>query len=152
MQSKIKLYLDTSVVSALFDYRNPERQNLTKDFFKELHNFSIYLSVVTLAEIENTPDTGLREQMEDIVMGHIVLSLSDDVSFLVDEYIKFGAVPKKSREDAFHIALATISEMDYLLSWNFKHLLRQKTRKIVHMVNTVNRMRKVEIISPAEIL
>lgn len=152
MQSRIKLYLDTSVISALFDHRNPERQSLTENFFNELYNFSIYLSVITLAEVEKTPDNELREKMEEVMMGHIVLSLTDGVDSLANEYIKFKAVPKKNEEDSFHIALATINEMDYLLSWNFKHLLRQRTREVVNMVNTMNRLRKIEIITPAEIL
>jgi len=47
----LQLYLDTSVVSALFDDRNPERQHLTKTFFSELKNFRIFISVITPAEI-----------------------------------------------------------------------------------------------------
>jgi len=152
MDNKIRLYLDTSVISALFDYRNPERQSLTENFFNELYNFSIYVSVITLAEVDKTPDEELREQMEEVMMGHIVLSLTDDIVILVNEYIKFKAVPKKHEGDAFHIALATMNKMDYLLSWNFKHLLRQKTREIVNMVNTINNLKKIEIITPAEIL
>lgn len=54
MEKKIKLYLDTSVISALFDHRNPERQNLTKAFFDEIRSFRIFISVVTLAEVERT--------------------------------------------------------------------------------------------------
>jgi hypothetical protein len=42
-------------------------------------------------------------------------------------------------EDAYHIAIADIHEMDFLLSWNFKHIVRRKTRDIVKMVNTLNR-------------
>jgi len=42
--------------------------------------------------------------------------------------------------------------MDYILSWNFKHIVRQKTRAIVKMVNTLKNYRNVEIITPAELL
>jgi hypothetical protein len=49
----IKLYLDTSVISALFDSRNPERQSMTKFFFNEM---KIFISVITFAEVERTPD------------------------------------------------------------------------------------------------
>jgi predicted nucleic acid-binding protein len=68
----IKLYLDTSVVSALFDSRNPERQNMTISFFNEIRNFRIFISVITFAEVERTPDPELREKMEETLMGHNV--------------------------------------------------------------------------------
>jgi len=152
MQKKLILYLDTSVISALLDYRNPERQSLTQEFFNEINNFSIYLSVITLVEVENTPDEALRDKMEEFMMGHMVLSLTDDVESLVNEYIKFDAIPEKYKEDAFHIAFATMNGMDFLLSWNFKHLVRQKTREVVNMVNTINNLKKIDIITPAEIL
>ncbi len=151
-QTMIKLYLDTSVISALFDTRNPERQNLTKSFFYEMKNFKIFISVITLAEVERTPDLELREKMEDTLMGHNVLSLSDDIKKLAEKYIMHGAVPKTYEEDAYHIAIAALNDMDYLLSWNFKHLVRQKTRNVVNMVNTTRNLRKIEIITPAEIL
>lgn len=85
-------------------------------------------------------------------MGHNVLSLTDDIKLLAKEYIKNGAVSEKYEEDAYHIAIAVLHDMDYLLSWNFKHLVRQKTRDAVNMVNTNNKLKKIEIITPAEIL
>jgi predicted nucleic acid-binding protein len=148
----IKLYLDTSVISALFDNRNPERQNLTASFFNVIRNFRIFISVVTLAEVDRTPDIELREKMEDTLMGHNVLTLTDDVKLLAEKYIHHGTIPKTHLEDAYHIAIAVFNDMDYLLSWNFKHLVREKTREVVNMVNTTNNFKKIEIITPAEIL
>lgn len=151
-QKKFKLYLDTSVISALFDSRNPERQKLTKIFFIEIKSFSVFISVITLAEVERTPNKKLREQMEGILAGHQVLSLTDDVNQLVKEYISHKVVPEKHEADAFHIAIAVLNEMDYLLSWNFKHLVREKTREVVNRVNINKGLRKIKIITPAEIL
>jgi len=42
MQNKIKIYLDTSVISALFDERNPERKILTENFFEIIEIFNPY--------------------------------------------------------------------------------------------------------------
>jgi len=151
-QKKFKLYLDTSVISALFDSRNPERQKLTKTFFSKIKSFSVFISVITLAEVERTPNKKLQEQMEGILAGHQVLSLTDNVNQLVKEYISHKAVPEKHEPDAFHMAIAVVNEMDYLLSWNFKHLVREKTREVVNRVNTNKGLRKIKIITPAEIL
>jgi len=56
MRKEIRVYLDTSVISALFDDRNPERQDLTKRFFDEIESFEVYISEVLLAKIDATKE------------------------------------------------------------------------------------------------
>ena len=90
----------------------------------------------------------LRSKMKDAVSRFSVLSLTDDVEWVAREYIP---VPESYSEDAYHIAIAVIYKVDYLLSWNFKHIVR-KTRDIVRMVNTLNNFRQIEIMAPAELL
>jgi len=152
MKRKMRVYLDTSVISALFDESNPERKNLTGAFFKEIGNFEILISEITGVEMERTPDMELRSRMKEAVARFSVLSLTDDVEWIADEYIRHGAVPEGYPEDAYHIAIAVINDVDYLLSWNFKHIVRRKTRDIVRMVNTLNNLRQIEIMTPAELL
>lgn len=101
---------------------------------------------------ERTPDTGLRSKMKEAVSQFSVFSITDDVEWLANEYVHHGAVPENYPEDAYHIAIAVINEVDFLLSWNFKHIVRRKTRDIVKMVNTLNRFRQIEIMTPAELL
>lgn len=81
-----------------------------------------------------------------------IISLSDEVEELAKKYIHHGTVPKEYTEDAYHIAIATINEMDCLLSWNFKHIVRRKTRDIVRMVNSLDNLKSIEIMTPAELL
>ena len=148
----MRVYLDTSVISALFDERNPERKSLTEAFFAEIENFETFISEITVAEIERTPDMELRSKMKDAISRFSVLSLTDDVEWIASEYIRYGTVPEGYSEDAYHIAIAVINEVGYLLSWNFKHIVRRKTRDIVRMVNTLNNLRQIEIMTPAELL
>lgn len=152
MKRKVKVYLDTSVISALFDERNPERKSLTGAFFKELRNFEVFISEITVAEIERTLDLGLQSKMNNAVAQFSVLPLIDEVEWLAKEYIRHDAVPEGFLEDAYHIAIAVINEVDYLLSWNFKHIVRRKTRDTVRMVNTLNGLRQIDIMTPAELL
>ena len=148
----MKIYLDTSVISALFDDRNPERKSLTKDFFCEIKNYDVYISKITILEIERTLDLELRKNMITIISKFNTLDLTDRIDNLGNEYINYGAVPKSYQEDAYHIAVAVINEMDYILSWNFRHIVRKKTKDIVRMVNTLNKLKYIEIITPAELL
>ena len=148
----MKVYLDTSVVSALFDERNPERQALTRSFFDAADRFDVHISELTLAEIERAPDVELGRRMRDTVEGLPVLAVDEEVEELAGEYVSRGAVPESYPEDAMHIAVASLHGMDYLLSWNFRHIVRRRTRDVVDMVNTLRGMPHVSISTPAELL
>jgi predicted nucleic acid-binding protein len=148
----VKIYLDTSVISALFDDRNPERKKLTEEFFHHSKGFEIYISEITIVEIDHTTDTMLKEKMQNFIEKFNILPVKDELDDLINQYISYKAVPKKYKEDAYHIALAVLYEMDYLLSWNFRHIVRKKTRDIVKMISTINRLPEIEIITPAELL
>jgi predicted nucleic acid-binding protein len=148
----MKIYLDTSVISALFDDRNPERKALTEEFFSRIGIYSTYISELTLAEIERTPDKTLKSKMSGTIKGFSILEINESVEELANEYVKYGAIPESYSEDAYHIAVAVLNEMDYLLSWNFRHIVRKRTRDIVRMVNTLRDLKQVEIITPGELL
>ena len=152
MKNKLKLYLDTSVISALFDERNPERKSLTESFFEEIGNYKIYISNFTIAEIEKTPDEDIKKKMNDKITEFAILKFSDEIEGLAEDIIQKGAIKKAYLEDAYHIAIAILNNMDFLLSWNFRHIVRKKTRDIVRMIITLNNLRQIEIITPAELL
>jgi len=151
MKPKIKVYLDTSVISALFDDRNPDRKELTETFFNSIDQYETYISSITNAEIDRTPEENIKQQMKNLVNNFHVLETDDNINTLALQYVKNGAFPKQFQEDAYHVAFAVIYEVDYLLSWNFKHLVKEKTRAIVRMVNTLNKYRQIDIITPAEL-
>ena len=152
MKRKLRIYLDSSVVSALFDDRNPERRLLTESFFRIIGDFDVYVSEFVVAEIVRTPDTVLRDRMAQAIARFSLLPTAEEATELAAKYLLYGAVPGSYPEDAHHIAVAVIEEMDFLLSWNFTHLVRRKTRDVVKMVNTLNGLKPIEIITPAELL
>ena len=152
MKHKLKVYLDTSVISALFDERNPERKSLTESFFEEIENFETYISDITIAEIEKTPDEEIKNNMKEKITQFSVLTISDEIEELAKEIVRRGAINESYSEDAYHIAITIINEMDFLLSWNFRHIVRKKTKDIVRMISTLNNLRQIEIITPPELL
>jgi len=147
-----KVYLDTSVISALFDIKNPDRQDLTQMFFAKIKSFDVYISKLTLTEINNTKSAVLKDKMLGVVFNFNHLTIDKKIEGLTENYINYNAIPEKYKIDAYHITTAVLNEMDYLLSWNFKHLLRLKTKDIVRMVNTLSGYKHIEIITPAEII
>ena len=152
MRYKLKGYLDTSVISALFDDRNPERKSLTESFFSEIETYDIYISNITILEIENTPNKNLKSLMKERIKLFTVLSISEDVEELGKEIIQKGAIKSSYSEDAYHIAIALLNEMDFLLSWNFRHIVRKKTKDIIRMISSLKKLRQIEILTPAELL
>jgi predicted nucleic acid-binding protein len=151
MGEKAKVYLNTSVISALFDEKNPERKSLTEAFIRVAANFDVYISEITIAEVERTPDPNLQNKMRGVLSQFLILSVTDEAEWLAREYIRYGAVPESYPEDAYHIAVAAMNRMDYL-SWNYKHIVRRRTRDIVKMVNTLYRLKQIEIMTPAELI
>jgi predicted nucleic acid-binding protein len=148
----MRIYLDTSVLSALFDARNPERQELTKEFFSRIDEHEVFISDLTRVEIEETPDEELRDKMRGVIADFHVLPSQVAVEQLSGAYINQGAVPEKYPEDAYHIAVAVVNDLDIVLRWNFRHIVRRKTKDIVNMVNTMQNQRHIEIGTPGELL
>ena len=128
MQSKRKIYLDTSVISAKFDETNPERKSLTEGFFQRIRDFDVFVSDLTIAEIEQTQDQKLRSMMLGEAKQFHALQANDEVRELVNTLMIQHAVPEGFAEDAFHIGFAVAYDMDFLLSWNFKHIVRRKPK------------------------
>lgn len=62
------------------------------------------------------------------------MDITDQASALAKNLIALGAVPKNSEEDALHIGIAAAAGMDYLLTWNFKHINNAETRQAIATV------------------
>ena len=149
---KPKLYLDTSVLSALVDARTPERQALTRQFWIErLPEFSGFISTVVLAEIADTPQQTQRQEMEKLAVGLAVLELSETAEELAQAYVREGVFSPRYLDDALHVALASVSRIPYLASWNFAHLVKVRTRREVSLINTLQGYEPIEIIAPPEL-
>lgn len=140
------------MISALFDKRIPEMQFLTERFFENVDKLDVYISEVVLAEIGKTRNTQLRNKLQKLVTSFNILPIDEEGRTLAEEYVRHGAIPEDYSEDALHIAIATINGMNYLLSWNFEHLVKVKTRRIVSMVNTSLGYPYLEIVTPAEVI
>ena len=68
--------------------------------------------------------------MKERIKPFTILSISDDIEELVKEIIQKGAINASYSEDAYHIAIALLNEMDFLLSWNFRHIVSKKPKTL----------------------
>jgi hypothetical protein len=80
------------------------------------------------------------------------LEFLDDVELLVESYLNNKAISNKFIEDAYHIAYATIFNVDVLGSWNFKHIVNLERIKKYNAVNLLNGYKIIEIRTPKEVI
>ena len=146
------LYLDTSVPSAYYDERAKERQDSTIKFWKDtLPNYRVYISEITVKELEDTKDETLRRKFKTLIKSFKVLKANKRIRDLANAYIQRGVFPEKYVDDALHVAVASFYDISYVVSWNFEHLVKVKTRKSVNLVNILKGYREIEIVSPQEL-
>lgn len=150
-----KIYLDTSVISALFDERTPERVEETTDFWLLLQSgeYDVCVSDVTVFEINKCTDPKRLQLMEALTdLDYQLLDETEGSLELTEKYLSFGVLTEKSRDDCRHIAIASLNRCDYIASWNFKHFVNVKTIDKVQGVNKILGLGGVNILPPAMFL
>jgi hypothetical protein len=71
---------------------------------------------------------------------------------LAEMYVQAGGLPPRSKDDAMHIAYATLAECDIIASWNFKHVTNIRAAKAVEQVNAEQGYKRLEIYSPQSLI
>ncbi|MCB9757369.1 MAG: PIN domain-containing protein [Candidatus Omnitrophica bacterium] len=145
---QLKIYLDTSILSAYFDLRKPMRQLMTQKWCQnDLKGFSPFISTLVLEEISAHPDDAIKNEMLNLIDCHAiqVLEIDNAVVKIAAEYRK-KAIPHEIN-DSIHLAVATYYKLDAVVSWNFKHIVNLKTIKAIHDINLGQGFAPVEIIT-----
>jgi hypothetical protein len=70
----------------------------------------------------------------------------------MEKYLERGIFPIKYRDDALHIAIASVHDMDIVISWNMEHMVKLKTRREVRAVNILEGHNEIEICTPLEVI
>lgn len=149
---KETLYLDTSVPSAYYDNRAKERQEATIKFWKDiLPGYKTYISEITVEELDDTKDMTLRRKFKKLIEPFDILKANEKIRHLARAYIEHGVFPEKYIDDALHVAIASFNQISYIVSWNFEHLVKVKTRRVVNSVNILEGFKEIEIVSPQEL-
>jgi predicted nucleic acid-binding protein len=145
------LYLDTSVIGGYFD---DEFKDATQELWRQMveGRFRFLTSVVTSQEISTTPDQ-IRDHYEHTFnRAEMIIGLSDEMEDLAEAYLKQGVVPLKYEDDANHVAACTVARIDYLVSWNFKHLVNVEREKGFNAVNLLQGYPPIRIVNPLELI
>lgn len=149
---KETLYLDTSVLSAYYDDRVKERKESTIRFWREvLPHYQVHISGITIEELEATKNELLRRNLKKLVKGFKILKSNEKIRDLARLYIEKRIFQQRYIDDSLHVAIASFHNISYLVSWNFEHLVKVKTRRLVNSVNVLEGFSEIEIVSPQEL-
>jgi len=137
-----RVYIETSVVSYLVarDSRDSTvlgRQNSTRAWWMSQKSYyELFVSEVVLEEAGrgNPSYASLRVEALDSLP---VLAATPQALLLAERLVNLNAVPATAAEDAAHIAIAAVHSMDYLLTWNFRHINQASKRRAIEAVCVV---------------
>ena len=154
---KSKVYLETSIISYLTS--RPSRdliiaahQQITHDWWENhRHNFDLYVSQLVIEEAEAGDEVAAQRRLRAL-RGIPLLSLTEESVHLAEKLVRDGPIPPKAAVDAFHIAVATFHGMDYLLTWNFKHIANAVMRSGIEQVCRAAGYEPPIICTPQELL
>jgi predicted nucleic acid-binding protein len=146
---KLRVYLDNSVIGGCFDMEFEEHSNALFDYFRK----NIYIPVISdnvSFELEGAPQK-VKDNLLTLKNIEAIVTTAE-MDELAKKYLYEKIVTKKYANDALHIAIATVSKVDVLVSWNFKHIVNLEK---IHQFNAVN-MREnygiLEIRTPKEVI
>jgi len=152
---KLKIYLDTSVISHLDAPDTPERQEDTRKLWAAIQagEYEVFTSPVVAQELSACDEpklSFLSEQLRAIQFTE--LQATDEVMELAAQYLKAGILPPKSARDRQHIAYACVYNCDMVISWNFKHMVNYTTISGVKSVNALAGYKEMPIYTPTMLI
>ena len=142
---KSKVYIETTIVSYLVasptqDVIQAAHQQITRQWWERRDRFDLYVSRAVVAEARRgNPDAAARRLgalrgIPRLAGGRRVVDLARDL-------VQRGALPAQARMDAAHVGIAAANGMEYLLTWNLRHLanatIRGKIEEVVRAAGMV---------------
>jgi hypothetical protein len=152
------VYLDATIPSFYFE----ERPGTILQAWREITvafwdyapgRYDLYVSDETVRELEEPGyPTEKRERCIALIQKLPRLSLAPDVFDLAEYYVREGAMPSNDVGDAFHLAFATWYRLQYLLTWNCKHLANANKFEHIQLLNSRRRLVSPTIVTPEQLL
>ncbi|MEW6620895.1 MAG: type II toxin-antitoxin system VapC family toxin [bacterium] len=153
-KEKLKLYLETTIPNYKFADDTPRERDITKQFLQRVTrgDYRVFISELVTREIEKTSDLAKRKKLLDVVSGIAVLPITHESKELGKAYVSLGIIPPRYEPDGIHLAIATLNEMDVLVTWNMEHLANSETRISVREENLKRGLKVIDIATPEEVM
>ena len=151
------VYLETTVVSYLVarpsrDLVTAAHQQLTREWWEGQRDaFEMFVSQAVVREASAGDPTVAARRLAALD-GIPALELTAEVLNLASALVRTGAVPAKAADDALHIGIAAYHGVDYLLTWNARHIANAQTRRAVANVCLAQGYELPVICNPGELM
>ena len=146
----LRVYADTSVFGGVFDeeFALPSRV-----FFDQVREgrFQLLSSALVVDELAEAPDL-VRGYFLDLADRVQISDVSQEAIDLRNAYLAAGIVRPSSRDDAQHVALATVLNCWTIVSWNFKHIVHVRKIPLYNAVNRTEGYAEIAIHTPQEVI
>jgi len=154
---KPNVYIETSIVSYLSarlsrDLFVAACQQVTTDWWEDMRSgYDLFTSELAVSEAKaGNPDAAAKRL--DLLQKLHELKITESAKFLAAALIKQSALPQKAQVDALHISIAAVHNIDYLLTWNCRHIDNPATKPIMRIVCSNEGYSCPEICTPIEIM
>jgi hypothetical protein len=156
METK-KVYIETSIVSYLTarpssDLVAAAWQTVTTEWWDTRRKlFDLFTSEVVLEEA-GRGDVGAAARRLEALTGIPLLTVTDEVIMLSETFIRKGVLPREAIGDSLHIAIAAVHGLDYLLTWNYRHIANAESKPLIRRVCLEKGFGYPEICTPQELM
>ncbi|MDJ0660006.1 MAG: type II toxin-antitoxin system VapC family toxin [Crocosphaera sp.] len=151
------IYIETSIIGYLTARSTKNliiagNIEITRDWWQNRHNdFDLYISQVVLDEVARG-DAKIALRRLQILDGFPLVELNQAVRDLSKQFLLQSNLPPKASDDAVHIAAATVHGLDYLLTWNCKHIANAQIQKKLAQISANLGYELPVICTPYELL
>lgn len=146
-----RIYVDTSVFGGCFD---EEYKTESLRIFEDVRNgkFILVISTVTVEELDRAPKH-VQKVLADLPEKQVeIIEFSDRIGQLRDAYVQANILDVAHRADAEHIASASVAEVDFVVSWNFRHIVHYDKIAGFQRINVIKGYNAIAIYSPKEVV
>ncbi|MBI4767619.1 MAG: type II toxin-antitoxin system VapC family toxin [Deltaproteobacteria bacterium] len=154
---KKSVYVETSIASYLTarptrDVRATAWQQITSQWWENARpDYDLFTSALVIVEASaGNPEAAARRL--EVLQGIAELSVDEEVQELADQLISKGGFPSGAEADALHVAVAAVHRIDYLLTWNFRHIDNAAKKPIIRSICVAAGYSYPEICTPMEFL
>jgi hypothetical protein len=151
------VYIESSVISYLT--ARPSRdlvvsayQQITREWWQsELAKYQCFVSDFVIDEVSRGDQAAASERLK-VIKTFKKIGLNETVLDLVKEYNRVLDIPSKAQLDLYHLAISVGNGMDFVLSWNFKHIANAYVREKLYEINSKLNLRTPTICTPEELI
>jgi len=150
-----KVYLESTVFNFFFADDAPDKKQDALRLFAEIKDgkYAPYTSNAVLLELAKDAEPKRGKMLALIETYNVeILSAHADETRLANIYVAEGIIPEKYATDALHIASTTVNDLDFIVSYNFKHIVKRKTIMMTESVNIREGYKRIGIFSPTEVI